>query len=407
MKKLLSMILVMLMVTSLFTACGGKDTTDSSKNDKASTDSKEAGATTSSNLEASIKVDLSVLKSNDGQPLLLAVESKEVPERPTDPLALPETDALHWYDMEYSGFSDDKENLPESPKDGAIGKSVVVIINGDHPYLTAYGIGAKKVADAYGMDFKLLSPNWDLNVQNQQIDQAINMKPDMIILVPLDAQAATQQLRKINQAGIACIVSNMLPDAEGMKYSLAWTGPDDWGQFRMLAQTLADKLGKKGGVAYITHAAGGSPYFSRMMAPITEFTTYAPEIKTLDFQTPGFEAAKTKQVVSDWITRFGDELNAIVCADDSAQALGVAEALKVAGRDDIIVVAAGNSKIGMDQVKSGDIYAITYQSAEADGAMPIKLAADWFNGLEIQNVSYLTKHIITVDDVDTYMPAQW
>jgi ABC-type sugar transport system substrate-binding protein len=199
----------------------------------------------------------------------------------------------------------------------------------------------------------------------------------------------------------------MLPDAEGMKYSLAWTGPDDWGQFRMLARELADKMGKKGGIAYITHAPGGSPYFARMFAPRTELKTYAPDIVTLDFQSPGFEAAKTKQVVSDWITRFGDDLNAIVCADDSAQALGVAEALKIAGRDDIIVVAAGNSKIGMDAVKSGDIYAITYQSAEADGAMPIKLAADWFNGKELQNVSYLTKHIITSSDVDSYMPAQW
>ena len=61
----------------------------------------------------------------------------------------------------------------------------------------------------------------------------------------------------------------------------------------------------------------------------------------------------------------------------------------------------------MDAVKSGDIYAITYQSAEADGAMPIKLAADWFNGKELQKVSYLTKHIITTADVDSYMPAQW
>ncbi|MBC7960806.1 MAG: sugar ABC transporter substrate-binding protein [Vallitaleaceae bacterium] len=401
MKKFLSTILVIVMVASL-TACGGKDTT---KTEAGTTE--KAAETTGSNLDASLKIDLSVLKSGDGQPLLLEVETKEVPERPEDPLALPETDALHWYDMEYSGFSADKENLPVSPKDGAIGKSVVVIINGDHPYLTAYGIGAKKVADAYSMDFKLLSPNWDLNVQNQQIDQAINMKPDMIILIPLDAQAATQQLRKINQAGIPVIVSNMLPDAEGMKYSLAWTGPDDWGQFRMLSRALADKMGKKGGIAYITHAPGGSPYFARMMAPITELMTYAPEIKTLDFQSPGFEAAKTKQVVSDWITRFGSDLNAIVCADDSAQALGVAEALKVAGRDDIIVVAAGNSKIGMDQVKSGDIFAVTYQSAEADGATPIKLAADWFNGLELQNVSYLTKHIITAEDVDGFMPAQW
>jgi len=72
-----------------------------------------------------------------------------------------------------------------------------------------------------------------------------------------------------------------------------------------------------------------------------------------------------------------------------------------------MVVAAGNSKIGMDAVKAGDIAAITYQSSEADGAIGMKSAADWFNGLELNEVSYLVKHIITADDVDEFMPAQW
>ncbi len=149
---------------------------------------------------------------------------------------------LHWYDMEFAEWSSEKINIPESPADGAIGKSVIVIANGDHPYLTAYGTGAKKVADAYEMDFKLMSSNWDLDVQNQQIDQAINAKPDLIILVPLDAKAAVQKFRKINQAGIPVIASNMLPEDEGMKYAIGWTVPDDWGLYRMLAQSLAKKL---------------------------------------------------------------------------------------------------------------------------------------------------------------------
>jgi ribose transport system substrate-binding protein len=62
----------------------------------------------------------------------------------------------------------------------------------------------------------------------------------------------------------------------------------------------------------------------------------------------------------------------------------------------------------MDFVKAGTLHAITYQSAEADGALPMKLAADWFCGKEIARpVYYLRKHIITKDDVDQFMPAQW
>jgi len=71
-------------------------------------------------------------------------------------------------------------------------------------------------------------------------------------------------------------------------------------------------------------------------------------------------------------------------------------------------VAAGNSKVGMDFIKAGSLHAITYQSAEADGALPMKLAADWFCGRPIAKpVYYLPKHVITKDDVDQYLPAQW
>jgi len=368
----------------------------------------KTGTTAKNNLEESLKVDISGLKSADNQPLIvLSTEKKTIPQRPANPDALPEEDPLHWYDIEYAGWNATKTNIPKSPANGAIGKKVVMIVHGDHPWTTACTLGAKKVADAYKIDLKVLSPNWDLAVQNQMIDQSINERPDMILLIPLDAKTAPQQARKINQAGIPLILFNTLPSAEAMNYCIAWTGPDDFGQFRMLARAWADKLGKKGGVAYIQHAPGGSPYFARCWGPISELSGYAPNIKTLDKQAPGFEADKTMQLVSDWITRFGKDLTGICAADDSAQALGIFEALKKANRTDVVVVAAGNSKIGMDLVKEGKLYAITYQTAEGDGALAVKTAADWFNGKTIEPVRYLPKKLITKENVDSFYPQQW
>ncbi len=361
-----------------------------------------------SNLEKSMELDIAGVVGSDGQPLLLTLDGKTVPDRPADPLALPETDPMHWYDMEYAGWkADAKDNIPASPADGSIGKRIIYIINGDHPYLTALSNGATTAAKALGMTVEMKSPNWDLNVQNQQIDQAINEKPDMIILIPLDPNAAIQQLRKINQAGIPVIVSNMLPDAEAMKYALAWTGPDDFGQMAKLAQAAGEKAGGEGGVVYVTHNPGGSPYYARYNRFAAELAQKFPNMKTLDVQSPGFEADKTKQVVSDWLSRFGDQIKIIQLADDSAQAIGAIEACKAAGRTDIIITAAGNSKVGMDNVKSGDMFAITYQSAEGDGAIAVKLAADWFNGKTLAPMNYLPQHIITLADVDNFMPAQW
>lgn len=372
------------------------------------------GAGAAANLEASLKVDTSVLKAADGQPLLrLSSELPKIPTRPANPEALPDTDPLRWFDMEYAGWDTKKINIPASPKNGAIGKRVVMIVHGDHPWTTACSNGAKKVADAYGMDLKILSPNWDLAVQNQMIDQSINERPDMILIIPLDATTAIQQARRINQSGVPFIFFNTLPTAEAMNYAITWTGPDDFGQMRKLAKVFADEMRRRNpgakelGIAYVQHAPGGSPYFARSYGPLSELAGYAPEVVTLDMQAPGFEADRTMQLVSDWLTRFGPRLKGIFAADDSAQALGIIEALKKAGRSDIVVVAAGNSKIGMDMVTDGSLFAITYQTAEGDGALAVQTAADWFNGKELPNRRDIPQHIITKADVADFYPPQW
>ncbi|MEG0257378.1 MAG: sugar ABC transporter substrate-binding protein, partial [Christensenella sp.] len=118
-------------------------------------------------------------------------------------------------------------------------------------------------------------------------------------------------------------------------------------------------------------------------------------------------AAKVKQVVADWITRFGDDLNAIFLADDSAQATGAVDAVKESGRTDIKLVAAGNSKAGQDMVKSGDLLSINYQSAEGDAGLAARTIAAWFNGKEVLPVGYLTTDMITKENVESFYPTQW
>ncbi len=354
-------------------------------------------------------VDVSTLKATDGQPLI-AMDSTALitPARPADPNALPENDSGHWYDLEYSGRNVKKVNMPASPGNGPRGKKVICLRFIDHPYLTAYTRGMQKIADAYGITLKTLVANNDINIQSQQVDQAINEKPDLVIITPVDATAAVPLLRKMNEAGIPVIASNLMPIDQGMPFVLTWTGPDDWGQFRMLARDFAKRMNYEGGYCIVRHKPGTSPFFSRTFAMITELKQIAPKMTCLDMQPTGLEAEKTMQVVSDWITRYGKDLKGIVSADDSGAQIGINQACKNAGRDDIIRVAAGNSKVGMDSVKEGTLAAITYQSPEADGAVPMKLAADWFSGKPIERpVYYLKKQIITKENVDQFLPPQW
>ena len=425
MKKLIALLLAVLMLVSLAACATGTDTTTDSQDtattdDTAATDAATDDAATDdaatddaaegeqSNLEKSLAIDVSGIMSTDNQPLFPEMVIKDFPERPEDPEALGEDETGHWYDMENAGWDAVKStNLPTSPADGCIGKEIYVIVHGDHPWTTAYTNGINKACEAYGMTATVLSPNWDVNLQNQQIDQAINAQPDAIILIPVNAESAVQQFRKITEAGIPAFGSNLLTTSAAMEYMIAWTGPDDWGQMRELARNMADDMGKEGGVCYLTHNPGGSAYFACMFGPRTELNEYAPDITTLDFQSPGFDAAACKQTVSDWITKFGDDLNAIFCADDSAQLIGTIDALKEANRTDILVYAAGNSKTGQDYVKAGDVKCINYQSAEGDAAAAVQAVAKWFNGEEVAPMAYMAPVMINGENVDSFYPCQW
>jgi len=353
--------------------------------------------------------DVSALKSTDGQQLVwIDTEPLNPPPRPTDPTKLPDDDVLRWYDYEYSGWSAKKLPMPPSPGDGIRGKKLVSLQYMDHPYWAGYTNGMKRVAEAYGVSVEIMEAGNDNKVQADQVEQVIAMRPDLVFLTPVDSNGVVPLLKRLYDAKVPVIASNLLPVDEGMQYAITWTGPDDWGQFRMLAREFAKAMSNEGGYCVVRHIAGTSCYLSRTWAAVSELKKVAPNMKCLDMQSTDLKTEETRTQVAAWLKKYGDELKGIVSADDSKAMVGIVDALKDAGREDVICVAAGSSRTGLEYIKSGKLHAVTFQSAEGDGALPIAIAARWFRGEPIDRpVYYLEKHIITAKDVDQFWPPQW
>jgi len=352
-------------------------------------------------------IDTATLKSGDGQDLIQwNKKKKEIPPRPDKPRSLPEHEAAHWYDLEYAGWHTDKVNIPESPADGAEGKRVLLLESCDHPYHGAYKAGCAKLAASFGVRLETLNANYSPELQARQVDEAIRRKPDLIILTPTSVKESTDWFRKINERGIPVIGSNTTPNDEGFKYILGWTGPDDWGQFRLLAREFADFMDKAGAFAIVRHAKGNSNYFSRTHSILTELRKIAPDMECLAMES-ALKEDETRELVSTWLKKYGTTLKGLCCSDPGVSALGLCKAVREAGRDDIVVVSSGNSRVTQDLVKSGQIKAITFQSAEGDGALAMEMAIDWFNGIPIEPIRYLPMGLIKRDNVDAYYPAQW
>ena len=335
------------------------------------------------------------------KPILWVRGRKVIPVRPDSPESYPETDKRHWYDSEYTGWAVKKVNIPESPMDGAKGKRVVCLLP-EHPYHTAYEAGMKETAAPFGIQLEFLHSGWDVAVQAQQVEDVIKSRPDLIILIPESASESVDCYRRINEAGIPVIASNLVPATEALQYILAWTGPDDWEQFRMLAGKFAELMNREGGYAVICHIPGSSAYLARKWGLITELAGIAPDMELLDVKTTGLERERTYLQVKEWLEKFGGRLKGIVSADDNITQQGINQALEEAGRTDIIRAANGSTRVGMRMLKEGSLHVATYQSARLDGALAIQLAIDWFNGLDVEPFRYLPVRLITAENVDEF-----
>jgi AraC-like DNA-binding protein len=81
----------------------------------------------------------------------------------------------------------------------------------------------------------------------------------------------------------------------------------------------------------------------------------------------------------------------------------VSRILEESGRKDIVCVAAGSSKTGISLVLEGRLLATAYQSPVVDGEIAMQTIVDWFEGVPLEAVRYLPKHIITIRDAAEFI----
>ncbi len=348
-----------------------------------------------------------MLSSEDRLLLFWSNPTKIIPLRPHRPERYPREDARHWYDKEYAGWAVEKLPMPESPGDGPRGKRIAFLQPGMHPYHVAFGEGLSRIAERAGAHLQTYTASMTEESQDVEVQRAIAERPDLVILVPINSRACTPWVREMHSRCIPVIVSNYIPEEEAYRYILAWCGPDDWGQFRMLARTFADFVGQEGGYAIIRHIPGSSCHDARTWSVVSELAAIAPRMKCLAMgeacRDGVFDPQEARRLVESWVSQYGRELRGIVSPDDDILVDGINDAVRAAGRPDIVRVGAGSTHKGMQLVKDGGLHAITFQSAQADGALAMKIAADWFAGLDVPPIVYLPTHIITRKNVEDFL----
>lgn len=328
---------------------------------------------------------------------------KEIPPRPSNPRSYPESDKRYWYDEEYAGWRTVKYPLPLSPGDGPKGKRLEIFCQGRHPYWLEYMKEAKKEAEKENFMVNFHFSDWDQEVQTNTFIEVLRTNPDMIIFAPVELSGGSECIRLAYEKGIPVIGSNQVLDDESYARIIAWSGPDDWGQQRLLARHFASQLERQGGYCLLTHQPGTSTYLARTWGIISELAAVAPHLKLLDKQFSGFNREQSRRVVHQWIEKYGPQLVGIVSADDSLPQEGINRAIVECNREDIVRVANGATRRGLGFIRTNSLSAVTWQPPAIDGSLAVKIAADWFKGFRVDPITYLPVRIITMENVDSFL----
>lgn len=254
-----------------------------------------------------------------------------------------------------------EEPVAEEPVAEDEEKMVVLLnIGMQSPYPPLYSENLEMRLGEAGIDMFMFDGEFDAQLQSSQMDDAIAMAPDAIVLFPVDSQALATGIKKAYDAGIPVIMGNGRPVDESVDYTTLYFGPDNYEEGLIAGQTASEILGGSGNAVIVEGATGQDASVGR-----TEGFMDGLEdgIEVLAQQPADWVKDEAVRVMSDFITRYGEDIDVIWSHSDDMGA-GVGVALDEAGYEpgDIPHVSLGGSKAGMEAISEGWITHLIMQS---------------------------------------------
>ncbi len=234
------------------------------------------------------------------------------------------------------------------------------------------------------------------------LEDAINMGSDLIIVLPSEAAGCSPILERCKEEGIPCIVVNSKTDNTD-ELATAYVGSDDVQAGEMMAEFVQEQLPEGGGYGHLQGIIGNSAQIDRGTG-LHNILDADSSWTLLDGaeQTAEWQAEKAVKFAEDWLAKYGEELNAIICDNDDMSS-AVQTAMNAAGRTDIVCIGVDGNQGPMTMVKNGELLATVYQDGAGQVTTAIDLAVKVMNGETVEKETMVDFVLVTKDNVDKYL----
>ncbi|MCC7025125.1 MAG: sugar ABC transporter substrate-binding protein [Thermomicrobiales bacterium] len=228
------------------------------------------------------------------------------------------------------------------------------------------------------------------------MENAVTQGYDGIILGTVDAAGIVPGIQAANDAKIPVLAVDTAP-AGGDYISLVQT--DNVAAAEMGGNFIVEKIGGKGKVLNLQGDLANQTGQARNEGVHKAFDAH-PEIQVID-QSTMWLGERGLSITENILTSDPD-IVAIFAANDPP-ALGAVQALKAAGRSDVIVVGFDGTEAGLQAVKDGDLAADVLQFPDAMGIIGVDLMVRHLNGESIPEKVDSGSGLATKENVDQYL----
>ncbi len=255
---------------------------------------------------------------------------------------------------------------------------------------------AKEIKESEGIDYVMTNAG-DPNTQANDVDDLISQGVDVIVMLPIESAALSPVGQKVKDAGIPLVIVDR--ELENDAATVVVKG-DNEGIGVNAGKYFIEKLNGEGKVVEITGPP--SSVTEQRGAGFKEAMDGAEGIEIVASQSGEFSTEKSLEVMSN-ILQAQPEIDAVFTQDDG-MALGVIQAIKEAGREDIqFVTGAGGAKGVFESIKDGGLISATFLYSPTMVRDGVKIAADIAQGEDPEEtmvVKEATK--VTKDNVEEY-----
>ncbi|MDO5702033.1 MAG: D-ribose ABC transporter substrate-binding protein [Lachnospiraceae bacterium] len=278
-----------------------------------------------------------------------------------------------------SAFADEAEM-------GSIGLSISTLNN---PFFVTLSEGAEAKAEELGVELIVVDAGDDSAKQASDIEDLISKGISVLIVNPVDSDAAAPAVEDAIDAGINVIAVDRIVNGVDVDCSIA---SDNVAGAKMAAEYLVELAGEGAKTAELEGVNGASATIDRGEG----FHEVADEkLEVVASQTANFDRAEGMTVMENML-QANPDIQAVFAHNDE-MALGAIEAI---GDKEIYVAGFDATDDAIEAVKEGLMAATVAQQPDLMGATAVETACKIMAGEEVEETLPVDVTLVTAETVE-------